>query len=231
MPHICIVPAKARSRRLPNKNFAEIEGKPALRWVLESLKTSEVFDEIIVSSDNNKAIEIAAEAGVSFHMRPGHLSKDGARIVDVVTQLLPHLPRPVGTDTWVTIALATAVLLSPKDIAGACKLSTDHNDPVMVVTKVPFHPSWIMEYKDGTYMYPFFAARSEEFRADLNLYVDAGCLNIFPPGVFQTYQSFYPPHLRGYLIPRTRGVDINEQEDLDMAKILFRSRRELWTSW
>lgn len=223
-PHICIVPAKGTSRRLPYKNLSLVAGKPLLAWTLSTLKASNCFTQIYVSSEAQEVLDVAIAEGVTALERPAYLSSDTARIVDVVSHCLPVLALPSPSSTWVSICLPTACLLAVEDMRGCVQLSRDTNDPVMTVIRVPYHPTWLLERKGGESLHPVFPVRAEEYRADIQMYVDSGGLYTFPPGVFQTYKSFYPPMLRGFEVSRMRGVDVNEPTDLELVKVLFEAR-------
>ena len=49
---IAIILARVNSRRLPNKNFRQFFGRPIIEWVIDEVKKSELFDKIVVSTDD-----------------------------------------------------------------------------------------------------------------------------------------------------------------------------------
>ena len=49
---IAVSPARVNSRRLPNKNFRQFFGRPIIEWVIDEVKKSELFDKIVVSTDD-----------------------------------------------------------------------------------------------------------------------------------------------------------------------------------
>lgn len=94
-----IVPARAGSTRLPNKNVPPLSfagGITMLGWRLEQLKQVFPAEAIIVSSDSQDYLEIARAAGVRSHLRPDDLSSSTVPFADVVEALArladtPHL--------------------------------------------------------------------------------------------------------------------------------------------
>ena len=44
-----LVPMKAHSERVPQKNIRLLGGKPAFHWIIESLSKCKYIDEIIIS--------------------------------------------------------------------------------------------------------------------------------------------------------------------------------------
>src|SRR6186713_3362080 len=59
-----LVPMKAHSERVPNKNIRQLAGKPCFHWVMETLTNSKYIDEIIINTDSP---EIAKSAKDNFN--------------------------------------------------------------------------------------------------------------------------------------------------------------------
>ena len=59
MKTIAIIPARGGSKRIPRKNIKDFLGKPMLAYAIEAAKNSEIFDEIMVSTDDNEIAQIA----------------------------------------------------------------------------------------------------------------------------------------------------------------------------
>jgi len=64
-----VVPVRAGSQRIKNKNFKPFAKSNLLRVKLDILKELDAIDEIVVSTDSKVALEIADEYGVSKHIR------------------------------------------------------------------------------------------------------------------------------------------------------------------
>jgi pseudaminic acid cytidylyltransferase len=77
MKKICIIPARAGSKRIPNKNIKKFNGKPIIYYPLSEINNSKIFDEIIVSSDSKKILNIVKKLGFKqYFIRPKSLSND-----------------------------------------------------------------------------------------------------------------------------------------------------------
>ena len=48
-----LLPMKANSERIPNKNFKTISGKPLFAWMLEVLCNLDIVDRVIINTDAN----------------------------------------------------------------------------------------------------------------------------------------------------------------------------------
>lgn len=70
---VVVIPAKADSKRLPNKNAALIEGKPLFYYTIRIAKECRLVDKIYVSTDSSEIAEFAKKEGASVIMRPSAL--------------------------------------------------------------------------------------------------------------------------------------------------------------
>ncbi len=66
---VAIVPVRKGSKRIKNKNFRKFYKSNLLEIKLKSLKKIKLINEIIVSTDSSKAIQIAKKYNVSCHIR------------------------------------------------------------------------------------------------------------------------------------------------------------------
>ena len=75
MKPICIIPARAGSRGVPNKNIRLIAGKPLIYYTIKSALESKLFSHVIVSTEDKKTASIAKKYGAEVpFMRPRNLA-------------------------------------------------------------------------------------------------------------------------------------------------------------
>ncbi|MDP3787109.1 MAG: N-acetylneuraminate synthase family protein [Candidatus Omnitrophota bacterium] len=70
---IVVIPAKADSKRLPNKNMTLIGGKPLLYYTIRAAKECKSVNKIYVSTDSEEIARFAKEEGIAVIMRPSEL--------------------------------------------------------------------------------------------------------------------------------------------------------------
>ena len=86
---LAIIPARGGSKKIKNKNIVKIKKKPLLGYTIEQALKSKYIDEICLSSDSIKIINIAKSFGLNvFFKRPKILSTDYALTKDVVKHAL-----------------------------------------------------------------------------------------------------------------------------------------------
>lgn len=106
---ICVIPAKAHSRRLPGKNMRLLGGKPLLKYSIEAAIGGGI-KEVRVTSDDHDILRFAESVGAKPVRRAAHLCGpdtpldairdhavgwgeiDGYGLPDAVMMLLPTYP-------------------------------------------------------------------------------------------------------------------------------------------
>ena len=85
MNNICIIPARANSKRIKNKNIKNFCGKPIIYWSIQAAKKSKCFSKIIISSDSKKILNISEKFGaIKNNLRPRKISTDKSSMDDVI---------------------------------------------------------------------------------------------------------------------------------------------------
>ena len=84
---IAIITARGGSKRIPRKNIKEFLGKPIMAYSIETAKKTQIFDEIMVSTDDKEIAEVAKEYGASVpFLRSQKTSNDYATTVSMLTE-------------------------------------------------------------------------------------------------------------------------------------------------
>ena len=89
MSIIAVITARGGSKRIPRKNIKEFMGKPMLAYAVEAAINSDVFDEVIVSTDDAEIAEVAKKYGADVpFMRSEKTSNDYATTADVLNEVV-----------------------------------------------------------------------------------------------------------------------------------------------
>jgi CMP-N-acetylneuraminic acid synthetase len=107
-----IVPARAGSQRLKNKNIKELNGKPLIFYTLESLLDHELISRVIFTSDSEEYCDLVSrEYGnkVTIEIRPYKTATNSTKVVDEVERLLENRSEYFDSE-WFGLALPTAPL-------------------------------------------------------------------------------------------------------------------------
>lgn len=88
MSNICIIPARGGSKRIPRKNIKEFQGKPIIAYSIKAALDSGLFEEVMVSTDDQNIADIAIEYGAKVpFLRSKKNSDDFATTFDVIKEV------------------------------------------------------------------------------------------------------------------------------------------------
>lgn len=118
--NICIIPARSGSKRIPGKNWKDLNGIPIIVRTIKSIQKSGVFDQIYVSTDSSEIKTIVESIGVSIgEMRSAELSDDSTPIIDVIQYEIKRNGFHLNSNNLVACVLPTAVFLQPSHFENA----------------------------------------------------------------------------------------------------------------
>ena len=88
MKNLAIIPARGGSKRIPRKNIKDFLGKPIIAYSIEVALKSKLFEEVIVSTDDEEIASIAIQYGAKVpFMRSKKCSDDFATTMDVMNEV------------------------------------------------------------------------------------------------------------------------------------------------
>ena len=143
-----VIPARGGSKGVPGKNIRLLAGKPLIAWTIAAAARSRSLGRTIVSTDDPKIAEIAAQWGgdVPF-LRPPELATDTATSEDAVFHALDSVSGPYD---WVCLLQPTSPLRTAEDIDACIDACIRGGaDCAFSVTEAPKSP-YIMYRMDGT---------------------------------------------------------------------------------
>jgi pseudaminic acid cytidylyltransferase len=123
---ICIIPARAGSKRLPGKNFRELDGKPLIMHQIEIANSSKLFDEVIVSCDYKVCdTQYKVWHNATNHIRSAKNSDDQAGLREVVLEVLEN--EKYKDVENICILYTTGVFTTRDDLRKGLELLGEHN--------------------------------------------------------------------------------------------------------
>jgi N-acylneuraminate cytidylyltransferase len=148
---IAIIPARGGSKRIPKKNIKDFLGKPIIAYSIAVAIESELFDEVMVSTDDQEIAKVAEryQAKVPF-IRSAKNSDDYATTANVITEVLDSYKKHNQYFDYACCIYPTAPLITSASLKNAFNLlrSLKYNT-VFPVAAFNF-PIWrSLELKDG----------------------------------------------------------------------------------
>ena len=91
---LCVIPARAGSKGLRNKNTAKLGNQPLIAWPIRAALKSKYLDMIVVSTDSLRISKIAKKYGADVpFLRPQKFATDSASSVDVIKHAIKFLEK------------------------------------------------------------------------------------------------------------------------------------------
>ncbi|MCK5541294.1 MAG: acylneuraminate cytidylyltransferase family protein [Desulfobacterales bacterium] len=223
MSNIAIIPARAGSKRLSQKNILPVQDKPMLAYPLMNAIKSKLFDQVIVSTEDEAIGKIGQESGARFLKRPESLAQDRSTVVEVCQHVLKELKKEGMVPDFFCCIYATAIFLTSQDIIDSFKLLTESSkvNVVMGVSKFNLQPVQALEKKEGGLlkpMWPEYASVQSQFHP--SLVVSNGTIYWAKTDRFLQKKTFYDDNLMGYEMPWVKALDIDTKESFEIVKML-----------
>ena len=226
MSAFAIIPARGGSKRIPRKNIRPFLGKPMIAYSIETAFESGIFDEVIVSTDDEEIASVAEQYGASSpFVRPAEIADNQTGIIEVIAHAIQELEKQGKSPDFICTIYATAPLMQYHDLIEAYRKLQD-SDKGFIVAATTFPATIFRSFavqKNGA-IKMFWPENYPANSQDLpEAYHDAGQFlwgrrNAYlqkPVQVFSDQSIAFP-------IPRHRVMDIDSLEDWGHAEVLYK---------
>lgn len=236
----CVVPARKGSQRFVDKNISLLNDKPLICHTIEHAIESKIFDQIIVSSDDERIEKIVKyrykeNKNVFFDYRPDYLCSNTSKAIEVVRYYIEKIydRETILAQDTIFLLLPTAPLRKSEDLVEIFKiLKSDKIDSVVSVTTCEFPPQLSLKMsKDG-----FICSWDEincPFENDLTrsqdweeLYRPDGKVYASKLESIIKLGNFFKGNVKGYKISRERFSDIDHAVDLKYTEFLLSNKND-----
>ncbi len=233
MEILAIIPARGGSRSIPKKSIAPLAGRPLLAYTCDAVRGTSSITRAVLSTDDPEIAEVGRAHGVGVPvLRPPELAQDTTLILPVLQHMLGWLREHQDYRPDLTVLLQpTSPLRQPRHIDEAVELLvTSGADCVVSVTEVPhqFNPVSVLRLVDGA-LAPYLpgeGGRVQRRQEKPRLYARNGPAvyvsrseRLLEPGA-----DLYAGVCRPYIMDARHSVDIDTQEDLELAGLLLSQR-------
>ena len=222
---VAIIPARGGSKRIPRKNVREFCGQPLIAYSILAAKNSDLFDHVIVSTDDDQIRDIANQNGAETpFVRPTELANDHATTVPVINHAVSWVQQHMGKVDHACCIYATAPFIQAKALRESYELliSRKVGGYVFSAATMPFPIQRTFKVKPDGFVEMFephnYNTRSQDLE---EAYQDAGQ---FYWGSAETYNSekiFFSTDSMAYVLPRHMVQDIDTLEDWRRAELMY----------
>lgn len=223
---IAVIPARGGSKRIPRKNIRDFSGRPIISWTISAIQASGLFDEIVVSTDDNEIASVAEACGACVpFIRPAALSDDFSSARLAINHAIKDAEIRHGQELQdVCCVYPTSALMVPTDLVAAREvLRADEAARFVFAAAHYTHPiQRAMRLTDSGGVEPVDTAHLRSRSQDLiEAFHDVGQFYWGRRDAFVAEEPMFGPGSRPYFLPRERAVDIDTPEDWEFAEVLM----------
>jgi len=220
---IAIITARGGSKRIPHKNIKEFCGRPIIEYSIQAALSSGIFDEVMVSTDDEQIAEIARKAGASVpFMRSSENANDYATMDDVLREVLGQY-RETGREFETFCCIyPTAPFVTAKKLQDARAL-LDTADSVMPVVAFSFPPQRCMILNEEGQLRMKWPEHAQTRSQDLEPYYhDCGQFYFCRTAPFYKYQTTDMPNMVPMIMSELEVQDIDSPDDWEIAELKYK---------
>lgn len=220
MSSVAIITARGGSKRIPRKNIKDFCGKPILAYSIEAALESRLFDEVMVSTDDEEIAAVGKKYGAKIpFMRSAVTSDDYATTADVLNEVLTEYRKRGQTFDWMCCIYPTAPFVTDGILREAwAYLQEKQADALTPVVKFSYPPQrcFILENGYLRYKWPeYIRSRSQDLEP---FYHDAGQFYFYR---VQGFQEGKVEKNVPYILNDMQVQDIDNLDDWEMAEIKY----------
>ncbi|WP_452598282.1 pseudaminic acid cytidylyltransferase [Pontimicrobium sp. MEBiC01747] len=224
MANLAIIPARGGSKRIPRKNIKSFLGKPIIAYSIEAALQSNLFDEVMVSTDDEEIAAIAIKYGAKVpFLRSKDNANDYAVLADVVEEVITSYSNIKKTFNIVCCLLPTAPFITSNKIREAYqKLTKEKLDSVFPVLEYSFPIQRSLKIdKDKVKMVweEHLNSRSQDLEAR---YHDSGQFYWLNTTSFLKEKKLFTSNSGAIIISELEAQDIDTSTDWALAEIKYK---------
>ena len=222
MGSIAIITARGGSKRIPRKNVKLFCGKPIITYSIEAALQSGLFEEVMVSTEDEEIARIAGEAGAQVpFMRSSESAGDYASTDDVLLEVLAaYKERGREFDSFCCL-YPTAPFVTAEKLRTAMGL-LDKADSVMPVVPFSFPPQRCMGLNGEGELRMKWPEHAKTRSQDLEPYYhDCGQFYCCKTAPFLEYKTTDLPHMVPMIMSELEVQDIDNPDDWEIAELKY----------
>lgn len=218
---VAIIPARAGSKGIINKNIIDFCGKPLVAWSIEQAKNAQNVEEVFVSTDGENIAEIAQEYGAKVIRRPKELASDVASSEDALLHAINEIRKEMKIDNILFLQATSPVRLC-EDIEQAIDIFfREQYDSLFSMSILEDYCLWKKEGKklvSWTYDYMNRGRRQEREK----LYLENGSIYVFKSKLIEETHNRLGGKIGMYEMPLERSGEIDSEDDITICENYMR---------
>ncbi len=218
---VAIIPARAGSKGIINKNIINFCNKPLIAWTIEQAKRAKCIDEVYVSTDGDQIASISEQFGAKVIWRPKEIASDIASSEDA----LIHAIDTIEKDNFVSrvVSLHATSPTRIMDYIDNAMLVFENGNYYAVFSMSILEDYCIWEERNGkieswSYDYRKRGRRQERKK----MYLENGSIYIFTPEILRENNNRLGGKIGMYEMPFDHSYEIDSVEDIAICEFFMK---------
>jgi pseudaminic acid cytidylyltransferase len=224
MKAVAIIPARGGSKRIPRKNIKYFLGKPVIAYSIEAALQSGLFDEVMVSTDDDEIAELARTYGANVpFMRSSKNADDFATTFDVIKEVLSWYEELKTAFDLACCIYPCAPFVSAAKLEEA-KVKLENFDTVFPVVRFSYPIQRALEFNDKNQKLDFFddqyaTRRSQDLKPAFH---DAGQFYWMKTARVLEEGKIITSNSTGIIVDEREVQDIDTPVDWQLAELKYK---------
>lgn len=200
-----IIPARGGSKRIPNKNIKDLNGKPLIAYSIEA--SLDLTDEVYVSTDSSEIADVASSLGAKIIERPSEISGDTSKTEEAIVHFLECVP---DVDKFACVQ-ATTPMVKFSDLSLGFKLLSEYDSVISVKEMTEYlwsNNAFPINFKIG------YRHRTQDMD---KIYSETGSFYITTKRKFLQRNCLYDGKVGFVVMSKIASFEIDTQEDWELV--------------
>lgn len=224
MSSICIIPARAGSKRIIKKNIKPFMGKPIMAYSIEAALNSGLFDVVMVSTDSEEFAKVARQYGAEVpFLRSEKTANDFAGTEDVIMEVLENYKKLGKTFDSFCCLYSTAPFVTANRLVEGFGYLTEKADAAISVVEYSFPIQRSVKVNKEGHLQPNFPQYMDARSQDLDkTYHDAGQFYFVKTSTFKEEKNLWCKRTAPIVLSELEVQDLDTMTDWQLAEIKFK---------
>ena len=200
-----IIPARGGSKRIPNKNIKDLNGKPLISYSIEA--SLDITDDVYVSTDSEEIAEVASFFGAKIIDRPSEISTDTSKTEETIVHFLDQVP---DVDEFACVQ-ATTPMIKPSELREGFELLSEYDSVISVKEMTEY--LWSSSAQPMNFQIGFRRRTQEMDR----IYSETGGFYITTKRKFLQKNCLYNGKVGFVVMPKMSCFEIDTEEDWELV--------------
>jgi len=221
-----IVPARAGSKGLANKNIRHLGGKPLLYWSAAAIQKADITESLsILSTDSEEYAQIGKACGLEApFLRPSQYSNDQSSAIDVILHSLQWFKETYNYHPkYVMLLQPTSPFRTAQHIKQAWELIQQENIDSVIGCQQIFRDESTLFHLQSNYLSALAKGKTiQQRRQEVPpLLTPNGCMYLTRTDIILQHQSFYPSNTIPLICDKISSMDLDTEQDWLIAESIL----------